>query len=429
MKTNTITAVPRLRFPEFRDDDSWCKKKLIDVANKNVRWSFIGGPFGSNLKASDYTNKGVRVIQLQNIGDGEFINDSKIYTSEEKADELLANNIYPHDIIMSKMGDPVGRASLIPDTHPRYVMCSDGIRLVVDEDKYSKYFVYSFINSDPFRASVESKSTGSTRKRIGLSHLKTLPILIPTLAEQQKIADCLSSLDDSIDAELQQLEVLKLHKAGLLQNLFPVGEETVPNYRFAEFKDDGDWKAISLSKFITQRSTFAENGIPLYSLTIEKGVTPKTERYERSHLVVNNKEEAYKIVYSNDFVYNPMNLRFGAIAKHSGENTVSVSKYYNVFYSNDEVDSSFLEMYLQSSVMLNVYNDIATGSLIEKRRVHFSEFLKLTMLFPNVLEQQKISDSLSSLANLIESQFKKIEILKQHKQGLMQQLFPMMDDK
>lgn len=188
-------------------------------------------------------------------------------------------------------------------------------------------------------------------------------------------------------------------------------------------------KAISLSEFITQRNTFAENGIPLYSLTIEKGVTPKTERYERSHLVINNKEEAYKIVYSNDFVYNPMNLRFGAIARHSGENTVSVSKYYNVFYSNDEVDSSFLEMYLQSSVMLNVYNDIATGSLIEKRRVHFSEFLKLTMLFPNVLEQQKISDCLSSLANLIESQSNKLETLKRHKQGLMQQLFPVMDEK
>lgn len=124
-----------------------------------------------------------------------------------------------------------------------------------------------------------------------------------------------------------------------------------------------------------------------------------------------------------------MNLRFGAIARHSGENTVSVSKYYNVFYSNDEVDSSFLEMYLQSSVILNVYNDIATGSLIEKRRVHFSEFLKLTMLFPNVLEQQKISDCLSSLANLIESQSNKLETLKRHKQGLMQQLFPVMDEK
>ena len=123
--------VPKLRFPEFRDTGEWKEKKLIDTAAIGIKWSFIGGPFGSNLKSSDYVDDGIRIIQLQNIGDAEFHNDYKIYTSEEKADELLSNNIYPGDIILSKMGDPVGRACLIPDEHNRYVMCSDGIRLVI----------------------------------------------------------------------------------------------------------------------------------------------------------------------------------------------------------------------------------------------------------------------------------------------------------
>lgn len=139
-------TIPKRRFAEFKNAEDWEEVSLIDVTNSNIKWSFIGGPFGSNLKASDYTSVGVRVIQLQNIGDGEFVEDSKIYTSVEKADELLANNIYPNDIILSKMGDPVGRACIIPDTHDRYVMCSDGIRLVVDESKHSKYFIYSLIN-------------------------------------------------------------------------------------------------------------------------------------------------------------------------------------------------------------------------------------------------------------------------------------------
>lgn len=218
-------TVPGLRFPEFRDAGEWEEKKLIDVADKKTKWSFIGGPFGSNLKSSDYVADGVRIIQLQNIGDAEFVDDYKIFTSEEKADELLANNIYPGEIILSKMGDPVGRACLIPYKHARYVMCSDGIRLVVDEKAYSKYFIYTLINSIQFRALVEKTATGSTRKRIGLSDLKNLPMVVPKPEEQQKIADCISSLDELIIAEAQKLDTLKAHKTGLMQGLFPSTDE------------------------------------------------------------------------------------------------------------------------------------------------------------------------------------------------------------
>lgn len=218
-------STPTLRFAEFQCAEAWSRRKLIDVADKNVKWSFIGGPFGSNLKSSDYVSEGVRIIQLQNIGDAEFMGNYQIFTSEEKANELLSNNIYPGDIILSKMGDPVGRACVIPDTHSRYVMCSDGIRLVVNKDKFSRYFIYILINSDWFRALVEKSATGSTRKRIGLDDLKKLPLIVPKLEEQQKIADCLSSLDDLITAQAQKIEELKAHKKGLMQQLFPEIDE------------------------------------------------------------------------------------------------------------------------------------------------------------------------------------------------------------
>jgi len=220
--------MPKLRFAEFRGSGKWEEKKLIDVADKSVKWSFTGGPFGSKLKASDYVERGIRVIQLQNIGDGEFLDSYKIFTSLEKADELLSCNIYPGEIILSKMGDPVGRACFIPETNSRYVMCSDGIRLVVNESLYNKYFVFTLINSIPFRTSVEKTATGSTRKRIGLDDLKNLPMMIPpNLKEQQKIASCLSSLDELITSQAEKIEALKEHKKGLMQQLFP---QTVENF-------------------------------------------------------------------------------------------------------------------------------------------------------------------------------------------------------
>lgn len=214
--------VPKYRFKEFKKDEEWVEKKIIETTDKKIKWSFTGGPFGSNLKACDYTTEGIRIIQLQNIGDGEFNNEYKIYTSKEKADELLSCNIYSDEIILSKMGDPVGRACIIPSYLNRCVMASDGIRLVVDEKKYSKYFIYSIINSKQIREAIEKKSTGSTRKRIGLDELKGIELMIPkTIKEQQKIASCLSSLDALITAQTEKIEQLKLHKKGLMQGLFP----------------------------------------------------------------------------------------------------------------------------------------------------------------------------------------------------------------
>lgn len=209
----------------FKADDGsefgeWEEKTLIDSVDSNIKWSFTGGPFGSNLKADDYTELGIRIIQLQNIGDGLFLNEYKIFTSLEKANELLSCNIYPNEILISKMGDPVARCCIVPDYHDRYVMCSDGIRLVVDKSKYSSIFMFYQINYQEFRQQASDVSTGSTRKRIGLSELKKLPIKVPCLEEQTKIANFLSAIDQKIEVVAQQIEQAKTWKKGLLQQMF-----------------------------------------------------------------------------------------------------------------------------------------------------------------------------------------------------------------
>ena len=210
----------RFKADDGREFGEWEEKTLIDSVDTNIKWSFTGGPFGSNLKSEDYTELGIRIIQLQNIGDGAFLNDYKIYTSPEKANELLSCNIYPDEILISKMGDPVARCCIVPKHHDRYVMCSDGIRLVVDKKNYSSIFMFYQINYQDFRQSASDVSTGSTRKRIGLSDLKQLPIKVPCLEEQTKIANFLSAIDQKIEVVAQQIEQAKTWKKGLLQQMF-----------------------------------------------------------------------------------------------------------------------------------------------------------------------------------------------------------------
>ena len=92
-----------------------------------------------------------------------------------------------------------------------------------------------------------------------------------------------------------------------------------------------EWKDAAFSTLFTSTSDYTDDlaTYPLYSLTIEDGITAKTERYERSHLV--KKENSYKIVRPNDYAYNPMNIRFGAVARHKGNIPVAVSGYYDIF--------------------------------------------------------------------------------------------------
>lgn len=186
-----------------------------------------------------------------------------------------------------------------------------------------------------------------------------------------------------------------------------------------------EWSVSALGDIFLERIELNTDLIshPLYSFTIEKGVTPKTERYERSFLLRNKDENKYKLVHPKDFVVNPMNLRFGAIGYSRVNQIVSVSAYYDVFKLKDaRVDIDFLEELLSSRRMFNIYNRIAIGSLVEKQRVHSSEFKKLRIFFPPKHEQRQIGDVIRCSNRRIAATEKLIKAKVKMKKGLIQQL-------
>ncbi|MFH6961690.1 restriction endonuclease subunit S [Flavobacterium plurextorum] len=429
-KENTL--IPELRFPEFTNDKEWKKILLIDTADKEVKWSFTGGPFGSNLKASDYTPEGIRIIQLQNIGDGEFKDNYQIYTSEEKADELLSCNIYAGDIILSKMGDPVGRACIIPDYLERCIMASDGIRLVIDQKKFSKYFIYSLINLKSIRKLIEKKSTGSTRKRIGLDTLKNINLIVPKkFKEQQKIADCLLSLDETIEAYNYKLDLLRDHKKGLIQNLFPQKGEKKPKLRFPEFINDGEWITKTLDKI----AEFSKGkGISKADIT-ENGALPCI-RY--GELYTYYKETIYDVISYTDIPEKDLVLSQAndVIIPSSGETHEDIATSSCVMLAGialggdlniirSKVNGVFLSYYL-NNVKKREISQMAQG--ISVVHLYSNQLKNLEITFPPKGEQEKIAKFLSGLDEVINELNKRIDYLKLHKKGLMQSLFPQMND-
>ena len=161
-----------------------------------------------------------------------------------------------------------------------------------------------------------------------------------------------------------------------------------PELRFKEFSDE--WQQQRLEKIIEERqnttSDFEEN--PLYSLTIEQGVTPKTERYERSFLV-QKEESIFKVVQPNEFVTNPMNFRFGSFGYNKNPFNVSVSGYYDVFSIDKNECSSFWYSYFKTPTSLKRFDDVATGSLLEKRRVKLSMLKEMDFFTPTSSDEKK----------------------------------------
>lgn len=401
--------VPALRFPEFKEVSVWNKEAL--GSPKIAYFVKERVPLGK-LSLNSYVSTENLLPEYAGISKASKLPPSGSFTHYKKNDVLISN-IRPY---LKKIwsADKDGAAS------------NDVIVIRSGSEVSSTYLLYTLKNDD-FISYVMRGAKGVKMPRGDLSSIKKYPVAYPHDNEQQKIADCLSAIDELIIAQNQKFETLTAHKKGLIQQLFPAEGETIPKLRFPEFRNKGVWKNRVLADFITERNETPRSKVSLHSLTIENGVTPKTERYERSFLVKDG-AEAYKIVWQNDFAYNPMNLRFGAIGRYAGEQNVALSKYYNIFYCNKSVDSRFCEIYFKTHEMITHYNNVATGSLIEKRRVHFSEFLKFKILFPSLDEQKIIADCLSFSDELIAAQSEKIEVLKAHKKGLMQQLFPAVDE-
>lgn len=184
-------------FPSIPEESSnklpigWEWARLADVA-ANESYSLVDGPFGSNLKRQHYTDAGIRIIQLQNVGRFTWKDSNKTFTSTAKADELIRSNAYPGDLVITKMF-PIARTTIIPPLEERYVLCSDCIRMKPHETVNKQYLVL-LLNSETYVNSISMKSRGITRKRVGLGDIKSSVIPVPPFNEQCRIVEKVDKL-------------------------------------------------------------------------------------------------------------------------------------------------------------------------------------------------------------------------------------------
>lgn len=173
-----------------------------------------------------------------------------------------------------------------------------------------------------------------------------------------------------------------------------------------------DWKQRKLGEVFEQTTNFVnpdKGEIELWSLTVEDGLTPKSERYNREFLVKKNAN--FKKVRPGDIVYNPMNMTLGAVGYNGMLKNVAVSGYYITMFVKTGYDSYYINTWLKSPQALSLYKTFATGSLIEKQRVQFSTLSIIPTVFPEYEEQKRIGCYFNNLDSLITFHHRKLNIL------------------
>lgn len=385
MKTKTDnTLIPRLRFPEFQNKGEW---EVIELS------------------------------KLCDVTKGEQLNKTEL--TETGKYPCLNGGIYPsgytekfntpaNTITISEGGNSCGYVNFMKTN---FWLGGHCYKLTL-KTNIEKIFLYHVLKFNEKR--IMSIRVGSGLPNIQQKSLLKLKIqYTPSLPEQQKIASCLSSLDEVIAGERQRLELLKAHKKGLLQNLFPQEGETVPKLRFPEFQDSGEWEVKELGKI---SENFDSKRIPITENQREKGTIPY---YGASGI----------IDYVKDYIFDETLL----CISEDGANLVdrnypiAFSIHGKTWVNNHAHVLKFDKIYTQTLVenYLNYINleDFLTGMAQPKLNRSKLDIIPIP-LPPTLEEQQKIAACLSSLDDLIQAQQQKIELLEQHKKGLLQGLFP-----
>ena len=233
-KKSKRTLTPKLRFPEFRDKGEWEESDLGPMTTK------IGSGITPRGGDKNYRKDGRVFVRSQNVGWGVLILDDVAYIDEETHSSFDATEININDVLLNITGASIGR-SAVADISLTGGNVNQHVCIIrTKPNRLHPFLLNQYLISEYGQTQIDSFQAGGNRQGLNFGQIRSFVIpMPPTKAEQQKIAECLSSLDGLIAAEGRKLEALRDHKRGLMQQLFPQPGQTQPRLRFPEFRDKG----------------------------------------------------------------------------------------------------------------------------------------------------------------------------------------------
>ena len=401
--------VPKLRFAEFVDEPTWECLPLNELAKRITQRN----TYGADLRA--LTNSAEHgVVDQHEYFDRDIATNTDNYYIMETGDYVYNPRVSSTAPVGPISKNQIGTGVMSP-LYTVFRFRSDA------NDFFAHYFRSSHWHG--YLRGVSNSGARHDRMAVTNDDLMQMPIPTPSPREQQKIAGCLGSLDDLIAAEGRKLEALRQHKQGLMQQLFPQPDETVPRLRFPEFEDAPEWEeerlgnlvAIVSGKSPSQYALFAQGDCAFVKVE-DLNNCSKYQVDAREYC--NDTRDA---VPSGSIVFPK---RGAAIENNKIRITASeilIDTNLMALAPWNTAATEFLYYYL---VRVGLAQIADTSSIPQINNKHIIPY---RVLVPSESEQHRIADCLSMLDARLAAQVEKLNALKTHKQGLLQQLFPALE--
>ncbi|MGE8343437.1 MAG: restriction endonuclease subunit S [Flavobacterium sp.] len=411
-KERTNKLIPESRFPEFANEGEWQylygNKLFQSISNKNHK---------SDLPI-------LAITQDQGAIPRDLINYNVIVT-EKSVESYKVVEIGDFIIGLRSFQGGIEYSKYKGICSPAYIILRK-IKKESQNEFYRYYFKTNLYIRD-LNKNLEGIRDG---KMISYAQFSEILLPSPNPIEQQKIADCLSSLDELITVHSDKLEALKTYKKGLMQNIFPQEGEKVPKFRFKEFVKDEEWDRKTLGEIsLCVNEKVGDRKFTLISIDSGIGLISQLEKFGRE--IAGNSYSNYIVMKRHDFAFNKSSTKIfpeGQISildkYESGAvpNSIftcfrakieKVYPYYLKFLFDNNIHGKWLRKFIAIGARAN-------GAL----NINNNDLFALQIPLPNMNEQVKIAETLLSLDELILQQTNKLEQTKSHKKGLMQCLFP-----
>ena len=404
-KKDNVAAVPKYRFPEF----------ALDASIDYIAGGFIFDPITNRNHHADLPILAITqeygAIPRDEIHYKVSVTKKslKAYKIVEKGDFIISLRSFQGGIEYS-MYDGI--------CSPAYIILRKKTNII---DRYYKYYFKSHRFIQGLNKDLEGIRDG---KMISYGQFSSILLPKPDEEEQQKIADCLSSIDDLISAEEKKLSLLNDYKKGWMQKLFPTEGKIVPEWRFPEFRGSGEWENTTIGKIADY-----ENGKAHENNIIDNGkyIVVNSKFISTEGEIIKYTNEANLLAYKGDILMVLSDVPNGrALSKCylvDKDNLYTVNQ--RVCRITSQKVNSILLFY---TINRNKYF-LAFDDGVKQTNLRKDDVLHCSIVIPkDANEQEKIADFLSGIDDLIGRQTDKIEALKQHKKALMQGLFPVVKE-
>ncbi|ELJ5852319.1 restriction endonuclease subunit S [Enterobacter kobei] len=391
----------------------WILGKASDfvVSPKN---DIVDGPFGSNLKASEYQLSGTPIIRLQNIKRLHFINKNIKYVSNEKAVELSRHSYKKGDIVITKLGDPLGLACIIPENFQDGIIVADLVRLRINDLAFDKRYLTYLLNSPLVISQLNKHIKGTTRPRINLGIIRDLNLPIASISEQKVIAEKLDTLLAQVDSTKARLEqtpqILKRFRQAVLAaavngNLNKNAKtNTKTNTKVRTLQEVGIIIKTGPFGSALHKSDYISNGIPVINpMHINDGIISPS-----LSMTISDAKYAELSSWSlqdGDVIVGRRGEMGRAAVVNIGQSKMLCGTGSMILRTKKNINPKYLELILRSPTSISYFNKEAVGSTMVN--LNQKVINSLEVYLPNIDEQAEIVrrvEQLFAYADTIEKQ-------------------------